>query len=104
MKNKATQLILIGSVVCLLFCNISLLFLNQLGKNEQIRLKHELRHLESVEFMFDISKEITASRFRYDQYHIGDVFIYTGSDNNSISNKSIHTLLVAGISDVYGIG
>ena len=84
MKNKTSQLILICSVLCLLLCNTSLLLLHQIGKNELIRLKHELEHLESVEFMFDISKEITVSRFRYEQYQIGDVFIYTGSENNTL--------------------
>ena len=84
MKYKATQLILTGGVVCLLLCNICLLFVNQLSKNELHRVNHQIEHMRDVEYMFEASKEITVSRFKYEQYHIGGVFIYTGSDNNTL--------------------
>lgn len=69
--------------IFLLF-NIGLLFLNQLNKNELNSTKHRLEHLENIEIMFEVSKEITATRFKYEQRNIGDSYIYSGSDNNTL--------------------
>lgn len=84
MKYKSTQVILICMTVCFLLLNICLLFLVQMHKYELNSARHKLEHLEGVEFMFETSKEITATRFKYDQCSIGNANIYVGSDNNTI--------------------
>jgi len=93
MKKKSTQIILLSIAVCFLLFNIGLLFLVQMHKNELNNTRNRLEHLENVEFMFEASKEITVTRFKYEQYSIGNSYIYLGANNNkpiplhSITNK-----------------
>lgn len=84
MKDKSTQIIIKCAIAFFLLFNIGLLFLNQLNKNELNNTKHRLEHLENIEIMFEVSKEITATRFKYEQRNIGDSYIYSGSDNNTL--------------------
>lgn len=51
-------------------------------KNELYSTKHSLKHLENIEFKYEISKEITVTRFKYEQRRIGNLDVYIGSDNN----------------------
>ena len=84
MKYKSTQIVLICIAVCFLLFNIGLLFLLQMHKYELNSTKHRLEHLENVEFMFKASKEITVTRFKYEQYSIGNSYIYSGSDKSEL--------------------
>jgi hypothetical protein len=84
MRNKSTQIILICIVICFLLFNVGLLFLRQLDKNELHRMHHSLEHLKGIEFMFEASKEITVTGFKYEQYSIGNTDIYLGSDNHAL--------------------
>jgi len=83
MKSRYTQLILSGIVVCLLLFNINLIFRQQRDKNRLATVVQNMQRLNNVEFMFQDSKEITAKRFKYEQFNIGNVYIYTGSDKNA---------------------
>jgi len=87
MKTKSTQTLLICIAACLLLCNIGFLYLHHQDKNKMkraVQSMSRLGHLKNVEFMFEASKEITRTRFRYEQYQIGNVLIYLGSDNNTL--------------------
>ncbi|MCS2892185.1 hypothetical protein NXY11_13485 [Parabacteroides faecis] len=84
MKNKSTQIILKCIVACFLLFNIGLLFLNQQHKSELNNTKHKLEHLENIEIMFEVSKETTVARFKYEQCSIGNSTIYLGSDNETL--------------------
>lgn len=84
MKKISTRIILISISVCLLIFNIGLLLLLQMHKYELNSIKYRLKHLENIEFMFEASKEITITRFKYEQCNIKDSYIYFGSDINSI--------------------
>jgi len=87
MKSKSTQIILVCIAICLLLCNIGLLYLHQQEKNRlerAVQSMNRLEYLKSVEFMFEASKEITVSRFRYEQHKLENTYIYIGSDNNTI--------------------
>lgn len=68
----------------MLIFNIGLLLLLQMHKYELNSIKYRLKHLENIEFMFEASKEITITRFKYEQCNIKDSYIYFGSDINSI--------------------
>lgn len=84
MKNKSTQTILKCIVACFLLFNIGLLFLNQQHKSELNSTKLRLKHLEDIEIMFEVSKETTVARFKYEQRSIGNSTIYLGSDNKTL--------------------
>ena len=84
MKFKPTQIILTGIVACLLLCNIILLFGQQKYKTGLETVLQRIQTLKNTEFMFKDSKEITITRFKYEQFTIGDISIYTGSDRNSL--------------------
>lgn len=84
MKKKTTQIILLCIAVCFLLFNAVSLFLLQMHKYELNSTKHRLEHLENVEFMFEASKEITITRFKYEQYSIGNLFFYLGANNNKL--------------------
>lgn len=84
MKEKSTQIILKCIVPCFLLFNIGLLFLNQQYKSELNNTKHRLEHLENIEIMFEVSKETTVARFKYEQCSIGNSDIYWGSDNKAL--------------------
>lgn len=84
MKKKSTHIVFISIAVCLLLFNIGLLLLLQMHKNELNSTKYWLEHLENVEFMFETSKEITVTRFKYEQLSIRDSYIYFGSDRNAL--------------------
>jgi len=89
MKFKFTYIILIFIVACLLLCNIGLLYLHQKDKSKLENTIHnisKLENLKGIEFMFEESKAITKTSFKYEQYNIGDVYIYTGSDNNALQS------------------
>jgi hypothetical protein len=82
MKNKLTLIILICIIVCFLLFNAGLLLLHQMDEIELHLANHRLEYLEGVEFKFMASKEVTATRFKYEQRSIGNVYIYSGSNNN----------------------
>ena len=84
MKSKSPQPFLIGIAVCLFIFNIGLLYLHQQDKNRLERAVQSINKLMDTEFLFEISKEVTATRFKYEQYKIGDAPIYIGSDNSSL--------------------
>lgn len=84
MKEKSTQIILKCIVACFLLFNIGLLFLNQQYKSELNNTKHRLEHFENIEIMFEVSKETTVARFKYEQCNIGNSTIYIGSDNKTL--------------------
>ena len=84
MKNKTKSIILLCITICFLLFNVVLLLLIQLHKNELNNVRHELEHLESIEFMFDEYKRITINRFKYEQYNIGNSSIYVGSNEANI--------------------
>ena len=84
MKNKSIQIILISIIICFLLFNMFLLFLLQRHKNELHSAEHRLKHLENIEFKYEISKEITVTRFKYEQRKIGNSYVYIGSDNNTL--------------------
>lgn len=84
MKNKSKSIILLCITICFLLFNVVLLLLIQLHKNELNNVRHELEHLESIEFMFDEYKRITINRFKYEQYNIGNSSIYMGSNDANI--------------------
>jgi hypothetical protein len=92
MKNKSMQIIL-SIVICLLLCNFYLLYLHQQDKNRLERAIQgisKLERLKSIEFIFEAFKEKTVSRFKYEQYYIGNVKIYAGSNKDKqIPVKSI---------------
>jgi hypothetical protein len=49
-----------------------------------------MEYLKEIEFMFKISKEITTTRFKYEQHDLDNTYIYWGSDKNTlISVRSI---------------
>ena len=76
MKNKSTQIVLKCTLAGFLLFNIGLLFLNQQYKNKLNSTKHELEHLENIEIKFEVSKETTVTRFKYEQCNIGNATIY----------------------------
>ena len=84
MKNKSTQIVLKCTLAGFLLFNIGLLFLNQQYKNKLNSTKHELEHLENIEIKFEVSKETTVTRFKYEQCNIGNSTIYLGSDNKTL--------------------
>ena len=84
MKNKSIQIISISIIICFLLFNMFLLFLLQRHKNELHSAEHRLKHLENIEFKYEISKEITVTRFKYEQRKIGNSYVYLGSDNNTL--------------------
>lgn len=84
MKDKSTLIILKCIVACFLLFNIGLLFLNQLHKSELDSTKLKLKYLEDIEIMFEVSKETTVARFKYEQQNIGNSSIYLGSDNKTL--------------------
>ncbi len=92
-KTKLSVIILIGIAVCLLLFNIRLLSFLQQDKNRLEKMTqqiNQMEYLKEIEFMFEVSKEITVTRFKYEQYNIGNATLYTGSDKNElISIKSI---------------
>lgn len=81
MKEKSTQIILKYIIACFVLFNIGLLLLNQQYKSELKGTKLKLNHLEDVEIMFEVSKETTVARLKYEQCSIDDSDIYWGSDN-----------------------
>lgn len=84
MKNKSTQIVLKCTLAGFLLFNIGLLFLNQQYKNKLNSTKHKLEHLENIEIKFEVSKETTVTRFKYEQCSIGNSTIYLGSDNKRL--------------------
>lgn len=84
MKDKSTQIILKCIVACFLLFNVGLLFLNQQRKEELNNSKLKIKHLEDVEIMFEVSKETTVARFKYEQHSIGHSNIYWGSDKKAL--------------------
>ena len=84
MKNKSTQIVLKCTLAGFLLFNIGLLFLNQQYKNKLNSTKQKLEHLENIEIMFEVSKETTVTRFKYEQCNIGNSTIYLGSDNKTL--------------------
>lgn len=81
---KSTQIVLKSIVEFFLLFNICLLFLNQQQKEELHNTKLKLKHLEDIEIMFEVSKETTVRRFKYEQCSIGNSSIYLGSDNKTL--------------------
>lgn len=75
MKEKSTQTLLKCVIACFLLFNIGLLFLNRQQKEELHNTKLKLKHLEDIEIMFDVSKETTRARFKYEQCSIGNSYI-----------------------------
>jgi len=97
MKYKSTSIILTCISVCFLLFNIYLLLIIQINKHELANTK---LHLENVEFMFEVSKEITITRFKYEQCSISDSYIYAGSNNSEfipINNITNQPKLVLGL-------
>lgn len=87
MKAISTQKILIFLVVSLILFNAGLLYFRIQDKimlERAMQSISRLAHLKDVKFQFDFSKEITITRFKYEQYYIGNVYIYTGSDKNTL--------------------
>lgn len=84
MKEKSTQTILKCVVACFLLFDIGLLFLNRQQKEELHNTRLKLKHLEDIEIMFEVSKETTVARFKYEQCSIGNSSIYIGSDNKTL--------------------
>lgn len=84
MRDKSTQIILKCIIACFLLFNIGLLFLNQQYKSELNNTTHKLEHLENIEIMFEVSKETTVARFKYEQCNIGNSTIYLGSDYKTL--------------------
>jgi len=104
MKNKSTQILLICIAVCLLLCNISLLFLYQKSKNRLSRAVQSMNAIvnlkEDTKFFFDIFKELTITRFRYEQFSLGGTYVYTGLDKNTtqpVQNITDQPKLVLGL-------
>ncbi len=60
MKNKTKSIILLCIAIFFLLFNVVLLLLIQLHKNELSNVRHELEHLENIEFLFD---EVTIQPF-----------------------------------------
>lgn len=84
MKGKSTQIILKSVVACFLLFNVGLLFLNRQQKEELNNTKLKLKHLEDVEIMFEVSKETTVTRFKYEQRSIEGSDVYLGSDDKTL--------------------
>ncbi|GHT22172.1 hypothetical protein FACS189430_03550 [Bacteroidia bacterium] len=86
MKMKMKRIILIGIAGCLLIVDIYLLHLHRQDQN-RIEVLHKnvskVEHLREIEFSFAISKELTVTRFKHEQYSIGNADIYIGSDKNT---------------------
>lgn len=90
MKNKSTQIVLKCTLAGFLLFNIGLLFLNQQYKNKLNSTKQKLEHLENIEIMFEVSKETTVTRFKYEQCNIGiQLSIYALITKPSIPALSI---------------
>lgn len=83
MKEKSTQIILKCIVACFLLFNIGLLFLHRQQKGELNNIMLKLKRSEDIEIMFEVSKETTVTRFKYEQRTIGNSSIYWGSDNKA---------------------
>lgn len=85
MKNKSKKIILACVVLCLLLFNIGMLLVVQMHKKELASTTHKLRYVENIESMFDVAKEATLSRFKYEQISIPNSYIYEGSDKNKLT-------------------
>jgi len=86
MKNKSIQIFLVCVVVCFLFFNIRLQLIHQQNRNQLRRVNHKIEQLENIELKFILFKETTSLRYKYEQYNIGDTYIYLGSDNNTFTS------------------
>ena len=95
MKSKSSQIVLICSSVCLLLFNIALLFLRHQDQDRldrAVQSMNKLERLKNIELLFEISKEITIKRLRFEQHNLCNTSIYIGSDNHTILPlKSITT-------------
>ena len=103
MKFKSIQFFLVGIIACLLICNIVLLHIHQQDKNRMEKVVENtngLEHLRGVEFMLKVANKITVTRFKYEQYDIGNANIYIGSNKNillPIRNMVSQPKLVLGL-------
>jgi len=84
MKSKSAQTFLIYIAICLLLCNIGLLYLRQQDKNRLVRAIQSINRLESLKDKLDVSKEITVARLKYEQHHLDNTYVYIGSDNSTL--------------------
>lgn len=84
MKSKSTQIVLLSTTICFMIFNIKLLLLTKEQSEALNNSKRQLIYLEHVEYMYDNSKDLAITRFKYEQYKIGDATIYMGSDNKTI--------------------
>jgi len=105
MKNKSTQTILICIAVGLLLCNIVLMYSYQQTKSRLDKAVQVINQLEDLnddtEFRFMIYKEVSVSRYRYEQYSLRNTQIYTGSDRNALQPTGLiaeRSKLVLGLS------
>ena len=67
MKNISTQIVLKSLVGCFLLFNVALLFSSQRYRLKLKEASYKIKELENTSLKFDISKEITTSRFNYEQ-------------------------------------
>ncbi len=92
---KLSKTILICTIICLLLFNFWLLHLHQQDKNKLGKFTqnmNRIEHLKEVEFMFKVAKEITATRFKYEQCSIdAGTHVYIGSDKNVLT--PIHSIV-----------
>ena len=84
MKNISTQIVLKSLVGCFLLFNVALLFSSQRSRLQLKEASHKIKELENTALKFDISKEITTSRFNYEQRKIGNSPVYIGSDDETL--------------------
>ena len=84
MKNISTQIVLKSLVGCFLLFNVALLFYSQRYRLKFKEASYKIKELENTSLKFDISKEITTSRFNYEQRKIGNSPVYIGSDDETL--------------------
>ena len=100
MKTKSTYIILICIIICALLSNIRLLYLYKQNNIRMEAILKTMEHLTEIEFMHNISKELTISRITYEQHDISNAYIYIGSDKNAllpVSNIINRPKLVLGL-------